>query len=68
MQVGGNTLHSEILRCINCIWNKEELLQRWEESVWYIFMKRTIKLTVVIIEEYHCYQLQTKSFPYSYLK
>jgi hypothetical protein len=25
VQAGGDTLHSEIHRLINCIWNKEEL-------------------------------------------
>jgi hypothetical protein len=29
----------------------------------YLFMGRVIKWTVVIIEEYHCYQLNTKSYP-----
>jgi hypothetical protein len=29
----------------------------------YLFIRRVIKRTVVIIEEYHCYQLHTKSYP-----
>jgi hypothetical protein len=29
----------------------------------YLFIRRVIKRTVVIIEEYHCYQLRTKSYP-----
>jgi hypothetical protein len=28
----------------------------------YLFIRRMIKRTVVIIEEYHCYQLHTKSY------
>jgi hypothetical protein len=30
---GGETLHSEIHRLICCIWNKDELPQRWKESI-----------------------------------
>jgi hypothetical protein len=32
IQTGGNTLLSEIQKCIYCIWNKEELPQLWKES------------------------------------
>jgi len=32
IQAGGNTLHSEIHKVINSIWNKEELSQQWKES------------------------------------
>jgi hypothetical protein len=32
----------------------------------YQFTRRTIKLTVVIIVEYHCYQLHTKFYPLSF--
>jgi hypothetical protein len=33
IQAGGNTLHSEIHKLINCIWNKEELPEQWKESI-----------------------------------
>jgi hypothetical protein len=33
IQAGSNTLCSEIHKHINPIWNKEELLQQWEESI-----------------------------------
>jgi hypothetical protein len=33
VQAGGNTLRSEIHRVINSVWNKEELLQQWKESI-----------------------------------
>jgi hypothetical protein len=33
IQAGGNTLHSDIHKRINCIWNKEELPEQWKESV-----------------------------------
>jgi hypothetical protein len=52
IQAGGETLRSEIHKLIKLIWNKEEL--------WYLFTKRVIKLTAVIIEAYHCCQLHTK--------
>jgi hypothetical protein len=52
----------------NCIWNKEELPELWKESSWtgwkeYLFTRRVIKLTVVIIVGCHCYQLHTKFYP-----
>jgi hypothetical protein len=33
IQAGRNTLHSEINKLNSSIWNKEELLQQWKESV-----------------------------------
>jgi hypothetical protein len=30
---GGNTLCSEIHKLINSIWNKEEMPQKWKESI-----------------------------------
>jgi hypothetical protein len=32
-QAGGNTLHTEIHKIINSIWNKEELLHQWKECI-----------------------------------
>jgi hypothetical protein len=32
-QAGGNTLPYEIHKMINSIWNKEELPQKWKESI-----------------------------------
>ena len=43
--VEGETLHSEIHKLINAIWNKEELLQ---ESTVVHFYKNHIKVTVII--------------------
>jgi hypothetical protein len=63
IQAGGNTLRSEIHKLINCIWNKEELPEQWKESIIVPIIRRVIKWTVVIIEEYHCYQLHIKSYP-----
>jgi len=33
------------------------------DLLFYLFIKRVIKLTVVIIREYHSYQLHTKYYP-----
>jgi hypothetical protein len=33
MQAGGETLRSEIHKLIKLIWNKEELLHQWKESI-----------------------------------
>jgi hypothetical protein len=33
IQAGGNTLHSEILKLINCICNKEGFSQQWMEFI-----------------------------------
>jgi hypothetical protein len=33
IQAGGETLHSEIHKLIMLIWNKEELLHQWKESI-----------------------------------
>jgi hypothetical protein len=51
---GGGAFNSEIHKLIKLIWNKEEL---------YLFTKRVIKLTVVIIGAYNCCQLHTKFYP-----
>jgi hypothetical protein len=53
IKAGDNTLHCEIH-------NKEELPQQWKES---LFIRMMMKLTVVILEEYHCYQFCTKFYP-----
>jgi hypothetical protein len=63
IQAGGNILHSEIHKLINFIWNDEELPQQWKESIIAPIYKRGIKLTTVITEGYHCYQLYTKPHP-----
>ena len=30
---GSRTIHSEILKIINSIWNKEELPENWKDSI-----------------------------------
>jgi len=52
-----------IRNLINSIWNKEKLPQQWKESLLYLFNLSLTELTVLIIEEYHCYELHTKLYP-----
>jgi hypothetical protein len=33
IKAGGTTIHSEIHKLINSIWNKEELPEQWKESI-----------------------------------
>jgi hypothetical protein len=58
IQEGGEILRSEIHKLI---WKKNCLTSAKSQS-WYSFTKRVIKLTVVIIEAYHYYQLHTKFY------
>jgi hypothetical protein len=55
-------LLSAIHKLINSVWNKEELPDQSKESIMYQFTKRLMKLTVIIIVGYHCYQLHTKFY------
>jgi CRISPR/Cas system-associated protein Csm6 len=62
IQAVGNTLCSEIHEIINSIENKEELPQQWRKSILLSIYKMAIKLTIVIVEGYHCYQLHTNFY------
>jgi hypothetical protein len=62
IQAGGETLQSEIHNPLipfgvrkNCLIRRSPLLNK--------FTRRARKLNVVIVEEYHCYQLHTKFYP-----
>jgi hypothetical protein len=61
IQAGGERLLSEIHKLIRLIWNKE-LPHQWKESVMVPIHKRVIKLTLIIIEAYHCCQLHKKFY------
>jgi hypothetical protein len=64
MQAEGEILHSEIHKLINSIWNKEDLTDQFQfQFHLYQFIRRVIKLSVLIIVGYHCYQLHTKFYP-----
>jgi hypothetical protein len=58
IQVGGNILCSEIHKLTFFIWNKN-CHSSGRNQLLYLFIKRAIKVTVVIIEEY---QLQTEVY------
>jgi hypothetical protein len=45
-------LHSEILKLIILIWNKEELSQQWIGTIVVPIHERLIKLTAVIMDAY----------------
>jgi hypothetical protein len=77
IQAGGEILLSAIHKHINSVWNKEELPDQWKESIivpihkkgyktdWnkeYQFTKKVIKLTVIIIVGYQCYQPHKKCY------
>jgi hypothetical protein len=60
IQAGGEILLSEIHKLINSVGiRKNCLINGWRQLL-YQFTKRVIKLTVIIIVGYHCYQLHTK--------
>jgi len=48
----GWTIHSEIHKLINSIWNKAELSDGRKDSIIVPYLRRVIKQTVVIIEAY----------------
>jgi hypothetical protein len=51
---------SEILKLTDSTWNKVELSQQRKESITVPTYKRVHKMTVVIIEEYLCYQIHIR--------
>ena len=65
IKAGCRTIHFEIHKLINSIWNKVELPEQWKELITVPFIRRTIKQTAVIIEPYHFYKLHTKFYPTS---
>jgi hypothetical protein len=56
VQTGVEKLLSEIHKLIKFIWNSGK------SQLWYLFTKRVIKLSIVIIEAIHCCQLHTKFY------
>jgi hypothetical protein len=56
IQAGGEILHPEIHKMISCVRNKNCLING-RSLLLYQFTRSMIELTVVIIVEYHCYQL-----------
>jgi hypothetical protein len=66
IQGGGEILCSKIHKLINSIWNTKNCLISVSNPLLYQFTRRVIKLTIVIIMGYHCYQLHTKFYPISF--
>jgi hypothetical protein len=62
IKAGGETLYSETHRLICSILNKKELPQQWKEFLLYQFIRRAIRLIVIIIDESPSYQLPTKFY------
>ena len=63
IKAGGRKIRSEIHKLINYIWNKEELLEEWKESIVVRFYEKGDKTDFVITEAYHFCQLRTKFYP-----
>jgi hypothetical protein len=59
IQAGHKTLHFEIHKCFNSIWNKEELLQQWKEFIIVPVYKMGDNCDI-IIEDCIFYQLLAK--------
>jgi hypothetical protein len=53
IQAEGETLRSAIYKHIKSTWNKEALPDQW-------------KISIIVLEAYHCYQLHTKYYPISF--
>jgi hypothetical protein len=51
-------------KLINSVWNKEELPDQGKSQLLYQFAQRVTKLTVIVIAEYHYYQLHTNVIEY----
>jgi hypothetical protein len=56
IQARGETLVSAVHKLTNSIWNKEEVPEQWKDCYFTSSQKREIKLTVIIIVGYNCYQ------------
>jgi hypothetical protein len=65
IQVGDETLRSEIVKLINPFEIRKNCLISGRSLLLYQFTRRARKLTVVIIEEHHSYQIHTKLYPVS---
>jgi hypothetical protein len=50
IKAGGRTVCAEIGKLINCIWNKEELLSSIRSLSLFLFIRRVIKVAIVIID------------------
>jgi hypothetical protein len=65
IKVEGRTICSGIHKLIS-FWNKEELPERWKDSIIVSMCRKGDKTNLVIIENYQFRQLVTKKFLTSY--
>jgi len=63
MKAGGNTLHSEIHKLINNIWNKEELPQEWKEYIIVPVCKNSGNIYCSNYRGTHCASCPVGTFP-----
>ena len=49
----GRTIHNEIHKLITSIWNKQNCLNSGQSQILYLFIRRVVKLIVVIIQVHH---------------
>ena len=64
----GRTIHSQIHKLINSIWNKETCLNSGRSQILYLFIRRVVKLTVVIKQVHHfCFINETNLVHYLFL-
>jgi hypothetical protein len=60
--VGSRTFRCEIQQLINSIWNKEEMLEEWKESIIGPVLRRVIKQIIVMIEGYGFFAMNIHQF------
>jgi hypothetical protein len=66
IKAGRITIHFEIYKLVNSIWNKEELPEKWKELIIIpIFLRRIKEQIAVIIKACHFCQHHTKFHPSS---
>jgi len=64
IQAGSNILSFEIHKIIITLFGIRKIFHSSGRNLLlYLFIKRVIKLTVVIIQEHYCYQPHTKFYP-----
>jgi len=64
----GWTIHSEIHKFINSIWNKETYLNSGRSQILYLFIRRVVKLTVVLKQVHHfCFINETNLVHYLFI-
>jgi hypothetical protein len=63
IQPHGKTLCLEIYIHVHFIWNMEDLPLQWITSITVSIYRKSNKTDVIVMKEYHPYQLHTKLYP-----